>query len=71
MENIANGLDASLILRWRADVLALGFTDIVSPEDGFRTSGGASWENTNASGVYCWIAENGEAYVGQAVAARR
>jgi hypothetical protein len=57
--------------RWQTAVAGMGFTDFVSPEDGFRTLGGGPWVNSNSSGVYCWVAENGEAYVGQAVSVRR
>lgn len=64
-------IDDSSILKWRQKVLTLGFTDFVSPEDGFKSCGKSRWQNDKASGVYCWIAENGEAYVGQTVAARR
>jgi hypothetical protein len=57
--------------RWQTAVVAMGFTDFVSPEDGFRTLGGDLWPDSKSSGVYSWVAENGEAYVGQAVSVRR
>lgn len=57
--------------RWQTAVAAMGFTDFISPEDGFRTLDGSFWPGSNSSGIYCWIAENGEAYVGQAVSVRR
>jgi hypothetical protein len=49
----------------------MGFTDFVSPEDGFRTLSGDPWPDSKSSGVYSWVAENGEADVGQAVSVRR
>jgi hypothetical protein len=37
----------------------------------FQDSGGDLWPDSKSSGVYSWVAENGEAYVGQAVSVRR
>jgi hypothetical protein len=50
-------------------VARLGFVDHVSPEDGFRTclATGQRWANRAAPGIYFWLAEDGEAYVGQSV----
>ncbi len=50
----------------------LGFTDFISPEDGFSTelSSNSKWRNAAATGVYVWITENGHSYVGQAVNVR-
>ena len=74
------GINPGGLLKWRQKVKSLGFTDFVSPEDGFRAlelpSGNnkkdlVSWNNADATGVYCWFTENGEAYVGKAKAVRR
>ena len=45
------------------------FVDFLSPEDGFRscTGSGARWANRAVPGIYFWIAQDGEAYVGQSV----
>ena len=51
--------------------MRLGFTDFVSSEDGFKTKEGNAWSNAGSTGIYFWIAENGEAYVGQAKNVRR
>lgn len=58
---------------WHDLVINLGFVDILSVEDAFKSclESGKPWSRSEASGVYCWIAENGEAYVGQAVSARK
>lgn len=58
--------------RWYALTRQLGFTDVLCPEDGFRTSlsTGKPWAFATGCGVYCWIADNGEVYVGQAISAR-
>lgn len=59
------------IARWREFVTAHGFDDFISPEDGFATCNAAKWARANSTGLYCWIAENGDAYLGQAVKVRR
>lgn len=49
--------------------LKLGFADFLSPEDGFRscTDTGQAWANRAKPGIYFWLCENGEAYVGQSI----
>jgi hypothetical protein len=59
------------IPRWRNFMTSLGFHDFVSPEYGFILCSNVNWRNANSAGIYCWFAENGEAYVGQAKIARR
>jgi len=57
---------------WAKHAQELGFTDFISPEDGFSTelSNNSKWENESSAGVYAWITENGHSYVGQAVNVR-
>ena len=57
---------------WYDFAKGLGFTDLLSAEDGFRTSlvTGEPWANMNKCGVYFWIADDGETYVGETVNAR-
>lgn len=57
---------------WASAAAEFGFTDFMSAEDGFRTclSTGGAWTNAHACGIYFWVAENGETYVGQTVNAR-
>lgn len=57
---------------WAKCADRLGFTDFVSAEDGFRTElfSEAPWTNGAACGVYFWVAQDGETYVGQTVNAR-
>lgn len=57
---------------WADSAAELGFTDFLSAEDGFRTClrTGRGWQNAKACGVYFWIAEDGETYVGETVKAR-
>lgn len=57
---------------WRDAARRLGFTDFVSAEDDFRTSlvDGGAWAGAHETGLYFWIAEDGETYVGQTVNAR-
>ena len=57
---------SAMLQAWRARAMRLGFTDFVSSEDGFKTKEGNAWSNALSTGIYFWIAENGEAYVGQA-----
>jgi hypothetical protein len=64
-------VDRRALLKWRQKVESLGFTDFVSPEDGFKTLDLARWSNDKSTGVYCWLAQNGEVYVGKAKAVRR
>jgi hypothetical protein len=57
---------------WAMHALKLGFTDFISPEDGFlfELSKKSKWSNANSSGIYAWITGNGQSYVGQAVNVR-
>ena len=52
--------------------MQLGFVDFLSAEDGFRTclASGRSWKNSGSCGVYFWIAQDGETYVGETLSAR-
>ena len=54
---------------WIEHASNLGFTDFVSPEDDFATelSSHTVWANASSCGVYAWVTENKQAYVGQAV----
>jgi hypothetical protein len=63
--------NTAMLQAWRAFAMRLGFTDFVSPEDGFKRKEGDAWSNARSTGIYFWIAENGEAYVGQAKSVRR
>ena len=53
---------AELASRW-------GFSDFLSPEDGFRNcvQSRQRWANRDQPGIYFWIAADGEAYVGQSI----
>ena len=44
-----------------------GFVETLTPEDGFRFCFGTqrAWADKVKSGIYFWIAEDGEGYVGQ------
>jgi len=57
---------------WAKVAADLGFTDFVSAEDGFRTElkSNAPWVNGAACGIYFWVAQDGETYVGKTVNAR-
>ena len=58
--------------KWADFATDLGFTDIVTPEDGFGTelSSRTAWTNASSCGIYAWVTENEQAYVGQAVNVR-
>lgn len=58
--------------RWTCFAIELGFTDFVSSEDGFRTDlkSNAAWANHGACGIYFWVAQDGETYVGKTINAR-
>ena len=55
---------------WESLAREHSFVDFLSPEDGFRTCVGtqARWARRSSPGIYFWIAEDGEAYVGQSIA---
>lgn len=46
-----------------------GFEDFLTADDGFgrSTSSRRRWANRNRPGIYFWLADNGEAYIGQSV----
>lgn len=54
---------------WEQLALQHKFVDFLSPQDGFRScvGSGARWANRTAPGIYFWIAQDGEAYVGQSI----
>lgn len=58
------------VARWSHLASTWGFVDFLSPEDGFKDClrSNRPWANRGQSGIYFWVAENGEAYVGQSVA---
>ena len=58
--------------QWADFATDLGFTDFITPEDGFGTEllSRAAWTNASSCGIYAWVTENGQAYVGQAVNVR-
>jgi hypothetical protein len=62
---------ASMLESWRQDAIDLGFTDFFSAEDGFKSRNGKAWDYAKSIGIYFWIAENGEAYIGQTIQLRR
>ena len=57
--------------RWLKLALDHGFTHFLYAQDGFRRLNGSNrlWSGTRP-GIYFWLAEDGEAYVGQSVAPR-
>lgn len=63
--NISN--DSDRMDFWKQFVIKRGFTDFVSPEDKFTAllTTKAKWLKSKEAGIYVWIAENGEVYVGQ------
>ena len=58
--------------KWADFATDLGFTDFITPEDGFGTEllSRTAWTNASSCGIYAWVTENGQAYVGQAVNVR-
>lgn len=61
--------DQALVARWRGVARAAGFSDFVGPDTNFRSQIHSSrrWNNRSRPGIYFWLAQNGEAYVGQSV----
>lgn len=57
------------VKEWTALARDHGFHDFVSPESSFSYCEGESrrWTNRNQPGIYFWVAENGDGYVGQSV----
>lgn len=53
---------------WLSTAIELGFHDFIAADDGFKSTlhNGEAWGNANATGVYFWVAEDGEMYVGKA-----
>ena len=60
---------AEQIARWSKLASDWGFVDFLSPEDGFKgcLKSNRPWANGNQPGIYFWLAEDGEAYVGQSI----
>jgi hypothetical protein len=58
--------------QWAQHARDLGFNEFIAPEDAFTTelTSNTKWANHLASGIYTWITEAGDAYVGQAVKVR-
>lgn len=58
--------------RWSDLASRSGFVDFLSPEDGFKTCArsGRPWTNKDQPGIYFWLAEDGETYIGQSVTPR-
>jgi hypothetical protein len=57
----------ALLPQWQAMAEEWGFTNFLSPEDNFRTClrQGQRWDGRKHPGIYFWLAEDGEAYVGK------
>jgi hypothetical protein len=57
---------------WGQIAADFGFVDFMSAENRFETclASGRAWPQTSACGLYFWVAENGECYVGQTVNSR-
>jgi hypothetical protein len=55
--------------RWLELASEWGFSDFLSPEDGFRNClhDQQRWARSKEPGIYFWLAEDGEAYVGQSI----
>lgn len=60
---------AEQIARWSELASLWGFVDFLSPEDSFKgcLKSKGPWANKNQPGIYFWLAEDGEAYVGQSI----
>ena len=60
---------AERVAEWSRLASRAGFTDFVSPEDGFKTglASSTAWANRDRPGIYFWLATDGEAYIGQSV----
>lgn len=58
--------------RWREAAVELGFEDFLTAEDSFRRclASNGPWVNKDACGIYFWVAQDGETYVGQTLNAR-
>ena len=58
--------------RWSDLASRSGFVDFLSPEDGFKrcARSGRPWTNKDRPGIYFWLAEDGETYIGQSVTPR-
>ncbi len=63
------GMLPQRVRHWAAIAGELGFDDFTSAEDGFRTilKSGEPWRPDPACGIYFWIANDGETYVGKSV----
>ena len=69
MSNIVRTGEEPPAAKWAELASSWGFSDFLSPEDGFRTCLQSSqrWRNHDQPGIYFWLAEDGEAYVGQSI----
>lgn len=73
MEHLEHGTEVasakSAFDLWSRVALDNGFHDLLSAQDGFgrSTRSGRRWGNRDKPGIYFWLAQNGEAYVGQSV----
>lgn len=57
--------------RWTELARQLGFSDFLSAQDGFRQcEGKRTWANARESGIYFWLATDGQAYVGKSMQPR-
>ena len=67
-----SGVESNHAVRWSDLAARSGFVDFLSPEDGFKTCvrTGQLWSNKDRPGIYFWLAEDGEAYIGQSVTPR-
>jgi len=63
--------DQSDAERWRSLARLLGFSDFLSAADGFKScEGPRPWVNARQPGIYFWLANDGQAYVGQSIQPR-
>ena len=71
-ESNPTGIIRGKFAAWADHVASLGFADFLTAEDGFASEirSGGPWLRARDSGIYTWITEGGEAYVGQTVNAR-
>jgi hypothetical protein len=63
------GLASSDLNKWEKLASSWGFSNLLTPEDGFRTclNENGPWSRADQPGIYFWIAHDGEAYVGQSI----
>jgi hypothetical protein len=68
-EGCASRASLERVAKWSKLASNYGFSDFISPEDGFKTclQSGRNWTNKDQPGIYFWLATDGEAYVGQSI----